>query len=97
MKKLLAMALCVLLALSCLSFASAEEEITYPIDTDVTLKVWMGSAVGYSAIYPSANDAPWYQEWEKRTGIDVDWIEPAAGADKTQAYNLMMPAATIPI
>ena len=58
MKKLLAMALCVLLALSCLSFASAEEEITYPIDTVVTLKVWMGSAVGYSAIYPSANDAP---------------------------------------
>ena len=96
MKKLLAMALCVLLALSCLSFASAEEEIAYPIDTDVTLKVWMGSAVGYSAIYPSANDAPWYQEWEKRTGIDVDWIEPAAGADKTQAYNLMIAGGDYP-
>ena len=96
MKKFLAMALCLLLALSCLGFASAEEESVYPIDTDVTLKVWMGSAVGYSAIYPSANDAPWYQEWEKRTGIDVDWIEPAAGADKTQAYNLMIAGGDYP-
>ena len=71
MKKFLAMALCLLLALSCVG-AFAEGESVYPIETDVTLKVWMPSEMSYSAIYANANDHPWFQDWEKRTGIDVD-------------------------
>ena len=95
MKKFLAMMLCLVLALSCVS-AFAEGDSAYPVETDVTLKVWMASEMSYSATYASANEHPWYQEWEKRTGIDVDWIEPAAGADKTQAYNLMIAGGDLP-
>ena len=95
MKKFLAMALCLVLALSCVG-GLAEGESVYPLETDVTLKVWMASNMSYSSTYASANEHPWFQDWEKRTGIDVDWVEPAAGADKTQAYNLMITAGNYP-
>ena len=95
MKKFLAMALCLVLALSCVG-GLAEGESVYPIETDVTLRVWMASNISYSSTYASANEHPWFQDWEKRTGIDVDWIEPAAGADKTQAYNLMIAGGDYP-
>ena len=95
MKKFLAMALCLVLALSCVG-GLAEGESVYPIETDVTLRVWMASNISYSSTYASANEHPWFQDWEKRTGIDVDWVEPAAGADKTQAYNLMITAGNYP-
>ena len=95
MKKFLAMALCLVLALSCVG-GLAEGENVYPIETDVTLRVWMASNISYSSTYASANEHPWFQDWEKRTGIDVDWVEPAAGADKTQAYNLMIAGGDYP-
>ena len=95
MKKFLAMALCLVLALSCVG-GLAEGESVYPIETDVTLRVWMASNMSYSSTYASANEHPWFQDWEKRTGIDVDWVEPAAGADKTQAYNLMIAGGDYP-
>ena len=95
MKKFLAMALCLVLALSCVG-GLAEGESVYPIETDVTLRVWMASNISYSSTYASANEHPWFQDWEKRTGIDVDWVEPAAGADKTQAYNLMIAGGDYP-
>lgn len=95
MKKFLAMLLCLMLVLSCAS-ALAEGDSVYPIETDATLRVWMASSMSYSSIYASANEHPWFQDWEARTGIDVDWIEPAAGADKTQAYNLMIAGGNYP-
>ena len=97
MKKLLAMALCVLLALSCLSFASAEEEIAYPLNSDEEISIGLYTSYpGYSAKYSEAIEDPWFAELVKRIGANIVFVEPARGADRTQAYNLMLAGNTYP-
>ncbi len=92
MKKIMALVLVALLAFGCLS---AVAETTYPLDTDTTLAVWFVD-IPYSSIYANQGEAPLFQAIEEMTGVDVDWIEPAAGADKATAYNLMMASTDLP-
>ena len=89
MKKLLALLLCLIMALSCVCVANAADE-------KVTLKVWMAGHIRYSSIYASAAEHPWFQAWAERTGVNVEWIEPPLGADVNQAYNLMISSGELP-
>ena len=92
MRKIMALVLGTLLAFCCIS---AVAETTYPLDTDTTLSVWFVD-IPYSSIYANEGEAPLFQAIEEMTGVDVDWIEPAAGADKETAYNLMMASTNLP-
>lgn len=87
MKKILALSLVLLLCLGCLSVSYAEEK--------PTLRVWFAEVL-YSSIYTSADEAPLFKAIEEKTGIDIEWVEPAAGADTATAYNLMMNSEDLP-
>lgn len=87
MKKVLALSLVLLMCLGCLSVSHAEEK--------PTLKVWFAEVL-YSSIYTSADEAPLFKAIEEKTGIDIEWVEPAAGADIATAYNLMMNSEDLP-
>ena len=64
-------------------------------NTNTTLKVWFAD-IAYSTTYNSQNEAPMFQKIEEFTGIDIDWMEPATGADKATAYNLMIATGDLP-
>lgn len=87
MKKILALSLALLMCLGCFSVSYAEEK--------PTLKVWFAEVL-YSNIYTSADEAPLFKAIEEKTGIDIEWVEPAAGADVATAYNLMMNSKELP-
>ena len=52
-----------------------EVGVTYPLDTDVTLKIatWEDAAV--TANYASRQETPFIEELEKRTGVNVELVE----------------------
>lgn len=74
-KRFLAVVLAALICLTGLS-SIAFADITYPIDTDVTLTMWRvldGSIV--DAGFKSSQDTPGFQKWEEDTGINVELKE----------------------
>ena len=90
MKKIIALSLVLILALACLSFAGAEG--VYPLNSTEEITIWgVGS---YSSKYASAAEDPWFAELIKRIGANIVFVEPARGADRTQAYNLMLSGGT---
>lgn len=91
MKKLVAVVLSLMLALTCIGTMA---ESIYPIDTDVTLKVWIPYMS--SSQDASANESIWYTTLAKKTGINIDWQEPTVGADSDQAYSLMIAGNDLP-
>lgn len=92
-KKMLSLVLALVMVLGFASLSGAEG--VYPLDTDVALKVWFADIV-YSDTYTSQGEAPMFKAIQEKTGVNVEWIEPAAGADKKTAFNLMMASASLP-
>ncbi|MCI8622490.1 MAG: extracellular solute-binding protein [Provencibacterium sp.] len=77
--------------------APAAEGVSYPIVTDnsVTLSYWMeinGSASKYISSY--AENTAW-QEIQKKTGVNIEFIHPAIGQVKEQ-FNLLMVSGNLP-
>ena len=69
----------------------------YPIVTDgsVTLRYWTVLNAAASKFIQSYDENPAYKEMEKRTGIKIQWIHPAAGMDREQ-FNLLMASGDLP-
>lgn len=44
----------------------------------------------------SYNDLMMYQEINKRTGIDVDFIHPSAGSSGSEAFQILMASSDYP-
>lgn len=78
------------------SEAAEPEELTYPMDTDVTLRVYIGGGQPLSSTQTDYADVPFWQGLEKNIGIDCEWEYPVAGADATAAYNLMLTEEELP-
>lgn len=76
----------------------AEEGVTYPVDTDVELSFYIHnkSQLSLSSAYAEYNEAPFYKGLSEKTGITIDWQSYAEGADKTQAYNLLLQDEVLP-
>lgn len=67
-----------------------EVGVTYPLDTDVTLKIatWTDAAV--TASYESRQETPFIEELQKRTGVKVELVELG-----TDAFKLLLSGGDI--
>ncbi len=74
------------------------EDVTYPVDTDVTLSFYIqsNSNLPKSSKYTDYNDVPFYIGLEEKTGIDLDIQTFAEGADANVAYNLLLQEEKLP-
>lgn len=92
MKKLLTLILCLVMTMACASFAGAES--IYPIDTEETLTIWVPHHP--TSVTATIAEHAWYQGYAAKTGINLEWIEPTAGASADQAFNLMIADRDLP-
>lgn len=55
-----------------------DPDASYPLQTDETLSVFM--ALGTASVrYATADDVPFFQELQRLTGVDLEFIHPPAG------------------
>lgn len=71
--------------------AGATEDAAAPRELTVWETLWFNASVSVAAL----QETPLYQEVERRTGIKVTWIHPAAGQE-TEAFNLMVASQDFP-
>ncbi|MBO7742909.1 extracellular solute-binding protein [Paenibacillus sp. MWE-103] len=67
----------------------------YPIKTDKTLTYWgeiTGNLVGVKA---SHDEVPFFQDWQKKTGVKLKFTAPPAGQTK-EALNVMLASGDLP-
>ncbi|MBP3362155.1 MAG: extracellular solute-binding protein [Clostridia bacterium] len=67
----------------------------YPMDTDETLTYWAPMGGDLATIYPNTGETPFAKELEKRTGIHVEYIHPAAGQEE-QSLSLLVASDELP-
>ena len=73
--------------------AGAEEGVEYPAE----ISIFTGIEDHTSKLgITNYNDMPFWQEIENRTGTHVNFIHPAAGADKMAQINLMVASHDLP-
>lgn len=68
---------------------------SYPIETDATLKWWSYRGGTTYGEYVSADEMPSITNYEKATGVDIEWEYVMAGQEKQQ-FNLMMASGELP-
>lgn len=73
----------------------AETELTYPVDTDVELRMYC-LGLKPSSAYVDASESPFHTGLSERTGIKVNWEYPVEGADNNSSYNLMLQEEELP-
>lgn len=72
------------------------EEITYPLDTDIELSIWVKDQLNLNSAFLNAEDSPFHTGLSEKTGVDLEWQFPSAGTDKNTAYNLMLQEEKLP-
>jgi putative aldouronate transport system substrate-binding protein len=75
--------------------SSSLQNQSYPLQTNVTLKYWLGINSALASIEKSFGDTPLAKELEKKTGIKVEYIHPAQGQENEQ-FNLLLAAGDLP-
>ncbi len=68
---------------------------SYPIETDVTLTYFRALATGISTLVENYADTEFAKELTKRTGVNVEYIHPAAG-NTSESINLMIASNQLP-
>ena len=68
---------------------------TYPIDTDVTLTYWMELNSNVAANYNNMADTPFGRNLTRQTGVNIEYIHPAAG-QVAEAFNLLLAEKVLP-
>jgi putative aldouronate transport system substrate-binding protein len=74
---------------------NAAEATTYPIKTDQKLSYWgeiNGNLIGVKA---SHSEVPFFQDWQKQTGVSLDFTAPPTGQVK-EALNVMLASGDLP-
>ena len=61
----------------------------YPINTEEKLTVWMELYSSVAAVCSNFGETQFAQEWQKRTGVDMEFIHPALG-QANEAFGLMV-------
>lgn len=67
---------------------------SYPMKTDVTLRIWSANS-SLPGKYNDKNNLPFYQGLQKRTGVKIECITPAAGQEAAN-FNLMVASHDFP-
>ncbi|MFI2857736.1 extracellular solute-binding protein [Paenibacillus sp. JSM ZJ436] len=73
----------------------SNEATTYPIQTDKKLTYWAGLNSNLAGIKSSLDEVPFFQEWQKRTGVPLTFISPTAG-QQNEALNVMLASGELP-
>lgn len=68
---------------------------TYPIQTDKMLTYWSPLTTGVSGVKATHEEVPFFQEWQKRTGVDLKFIAPPA-SQVNEAFNVMLASGELP-
>ncbi|MFE5319443.1 extracellular solute-binding protein [Paenibacillus sp. NPDC056579] len=77
------------------SSSSASGPTTYPIQTDKTLTYWGELTPNIVGVKPSHNEVPFFQEWQKKTGVKLKFTAPPANQAK-EALNVMLASGDLP-
>ncbi|OCT10751.1 ABC transporter substrate-binding protein [Paenibacillus pectinilyticus] len=77
------------------SAPSAQTATTYPMKTDKTLSFWTADFNPILQIKPSVKDIPFYQDWQKKTGVAINFINPVMGQEKEQ-LNVTLASGDLP-
>jgi len=68
---------------------------TYPIETDVTLTYFRGLPGNISTLVDNYGETYVAKEYEKRTGVKIEYMHPGAGAMR-EAMNLLVASDELP-
>lgn len=78
------------------STAPAEPaSVAYPLETDVTLMYWAQLHPGLNGLKTDHNDNPAHQEWQKVTGVTMEFINPPLG-QHVEAFNVLLASGELP-
>lgn len=71
--------------------------VTYPLNTDQTLSIWCPSTTApIYRTYSNYTESPWHSGLVEKTGVEVVWKHPVAGAEDQQAYQLLLTNEVLP-
>lgn len=77
------------------SASSDSGATTYPMQTDVTLGYWSEINTFFTGTVSDYQDVPFFQEWQKRTGVKLDFTLAPLGQGK-EAFNVMLASGELP-
>ncbi|WP_042203691.1 extracellular solute-binding protein [Paenibacillus camerounensis] len=69
--------------------------VTYPIKTDKTLTYWGALPNALTGVRSEHAEVPFYQEWQKQTGIKVDFTAPPTN-QIDESFNVMLASGELP-
>lgn len=72
-----------------------ETATTYPIQTDKKLTYWGDLTGNLIGIVNSHNDVPFFQKWQEKTGVSLEFTAPPAGQAR-EALNVMLASGDLP-
>lgn len=72
-----------------------ESEFTYPMDTNTTLTYWCDLNQNVSANFSNLGDTPFGQEWQKQTGVTIEFQHPPANQGNEQ-FSLLLADGDLP-
>ncbi|QAY67031.1 extracellular solute-binding protein [Paenibacillus protaetiae] len=75
--------------------SAGAEATTYPIKTDKTLSYWAELTGNLVGVKPSFEEVPFFQQWQKNTGVPLKFISPPSGEAK-EALNVMLASGELP-
>ena len=70
------------------------EQTNYPIQTNVKLKYWLRNSAPVGS-YTDKSQYPWFKEWQKQTGVEMEFIFPSLGQDREQ-FNTLIASGDMP-
>jgi putative aldouronate transport system substrate-binding protein len=70
-------------------------EVSFPLEEKITLSYWAPLGLQASRIMSNYNGSLVYQELEKLTNVNINWIHPAQGQENEQ-FNLMIVGENYP-
>lgn len=95
MKRIIMLLLCVCLLFTACTGSKQESRSTvenldsYPIETDVTLTYFRNPPASLTTMVSNYGETNFAKEFAKRTGVNIEYIQPATG-QLAEAFNLMM-------
>lgn len=72
-----------------------EKEFTYPMDTNTVLTYWCDLNQNVSANFSNLGDTPFGQEWQKQTGVTIEFQHPPANQGNEQ-FSLLLADGDLP-
>ncbi len=75
--------------------SAAPAAAAYPIQTDKTLTYWGQLPNALVGVKSKHDEVPFYQEWQKRTGVKLSFTTPTAN-QINEAFNVMLASGDLP-